>query len=858
MSENFEYQFDENGNGELDTQFIKNMGILGASLARSVQAGVEKELEYSERQNRGGNSLVVRDDFSRSSRRDTGRNSGGSLIDDSAIELLRTTTYDVRIANSMRDLVDPMYERLSELHDEAQTLNILIATDQLRMLKKINLTLLDQGDVTDDWVGSMTTFYRRLVDHPGLTAMTLLGKGIGKTFSTVAGIGKSILFGKGDQRSNTEKIVQAIDKVREFMMTNAVDERKSLWERYKTGGLTGFALSGAKNLAGKAVGASRGLAEQREDRRSRGRFVKNNISGKISDIFYSNRMVKKNKNPNDLAMSMLIKRQTNDLTAWKDFRKQVLAHLGNIPKTFENIKDVNGSATFEDGSISRSARAERPLQQPELVGLVDGTLVGLDHIAMDALSKSIANGNRQFKLIEDMREIAELQYTETQTNLAVAEENQKATMVMTGLSKETVKKLGSLFDMQDEILDETKQGNGYQKKTFKETAKARRAAQLRAMIGLVLGGIKTVVGAVVTAGAVISGAIATAIGGSLIKRIFSGNKNPKGAVTPSGATAATNKVNSSNKGLKPVPATNLVEASKKPSMAGKAGRLLSKAALPVAAGYSYYSKGKELEGRTDLSNQAKTAQQASTTGGFLVGAAGGAAIGAKIGASVGMFLGPLGAAIAGAVGAGIGGIAGGVYGERLGETVGESISPAINNLVGHVDAAKEELSTFDKLKNKGKSIIDDREKTFEKLKEKTSNARDTLKTATMGAINGSKNVGANIKEKVSEIDPAAAFNDFTKHLETVMQRSNEQMKVTTEEFIGMTRNQTDAISKAMKEAIAGDKSSDKVVDSIESMTDKLSRVFSDGFRAQQSAPQQAAPQFSASPNGTDMMNVMGR
>lgn len=436
----------ESENQRLDSQFVKNMGILGSHMVQKFRSGVEDEISNK----RSNSSIFNRNDFSRNS---YDRRDNRNLIDDDTLEVLKTNTYNVRIVNAMNDIVDPIFSKFENIQDDYMTLQLQLATDQLSILRKINLTLLEQGDVTDDWIGNAKSFYRRMQDHPALTSLTILGKTIGVLAKGVGVSLKTVLLGLGDRRSDAEKIVDAINKVREFMMTNAVDERKSLLSRVIGGGLLGTAGFGIKTALGAAFGAGTSLAQQRENDRASGLVADNSFSGRISDMFFSSDIIKRNKNVSNISQGELIEEQFAEIAEWRKFREEL------VTAVYANTQAINTGFS--------------------MYGVMDDSL---DAVQMNAQNSSNA--------------------------LVLAEETFNAQASIVSLSKETVMGVNALFEAQEESNELNEKIAKYQVKTYEEQVRTRRFMQIKAIAGAIVGGMKTALSAaLMSAGALGAGAL---------------------------------------------------------------------------------------------------------------------------------------------------------------------------------------------------------------------------------------------------------------------------------------------------------------------------------------------------------------
>ena len=234
---NFDYD------GNLDNDFVKHMGILGAQMVNSFEDSVRKEVKNNK-------SLISRDGFMSS--RDNRRDTNTTIIDSSSISEMSNTLFNVRVAFAGKDIVRPLSEEIEGISMESNALALNIASDQITMLKQIHLTLLANNDQNVGWLQRVLFNVRRFYNHPGLMSLTVLGSVIGKTVGKVIDVTKGLLLGWRRQ-SDADRIVESVDKLREFMMTGQVDERRSLFKTFATRGFAGLVGRGIENMYGKNV-----------------------------------------------------------------------------------------------------------------------------------------------------------------------------------------------------------------------------------------------------------------------------------------------------------------------------------------------------------------------------------------------------------------------------------------------------------------------------------------------------------------------------------------------------------------------------------------------------------------------------
>ena len=259
----------------LDDEYRKQIGLIGTRL-NTQNERIEKVLEEN-------HSLMSR--FDSSLLKGNGDHDG-MMGSDSFRDALSSTIVSVRLTSGIRDLVQPLSDRIElisldqnarDYDRHKQTMAVLMSIRQ-GIFGGFGESVLIMGKLRRNWAEfTEKPFWYLLVN-----SMSLL---------------KNTLFGWSRETDN-EKIVNAIDKLTQFMMTGEVDQRKGLIAQFKSGGL----LKLASGLVTSAIGAGSGLAQRNEDALSVGMEREKSFASWIADKVNGDQVVRKGRTGGVLGM----------------------------------------------------------------------------------------------------------------------------------------------------------------------------------------------------------------------------------------------------------------------------------------------------------------------------------------------------------------------------------------------------------------------------------------------------------------------------------------------------------------------------------------------------------------------------
>jgi hypothetical protein len=273
-------------------EYRKQLGIVGVQMMRLSDEGdklLEEDRSSSDVfEGRKTNSLVDVD------------NQSDAFVDAmiasqdqlafNLVERMKATTFKVRITNALADLVEPLVSRLNISQEEIEAGDIRRHHEIGMYLDKI-LQAVDNLDKSADsnrgWYLATKDFFR----HPELYIGRAVVKGIVATFK----FGFGALFGFKKEKSDTDRIVDAIEKQTEWHMTNSVDQSRGFFERLKAQGVLGMGVRGIANLGLRVAGVDKKKAQAQEDARASGEAVPRSVRGVLSDIIYKSDITKKGR-----------------------------------------------------------------------------------------------------------------------------------------------------------------------------------------------------------------------------------------------------------------------------------------------------------------------------------------------------------------------------------------------------------------------------------------------------------------------------------------------------------------------------------------------------------------------------------
>lgn len=205
---------------------------------------------------------------------------------ESLADQLATRTFTVRVDNAIVTIVDPLFRRMGILAADNHLFQNDLHNEHMTAQGNIIRGLGRLSEGTETGLRSLYLSYREFMRFP-----------VWNTLKTVAGfMTKSIggiLFGFKEQKSDTDRIVDAINKQTEFMRTGSIDNEDNFFVRMFRQGALGMAARGVGRAALSATtGISRNRAQERENNRASGQDD-NGLVARLSTRLFANSIVQR-------------------------------------------------------------------------------------------------------------------------------------------------------------------------------------------------------------------------------------------------------------------------------------------------------------------------------------------------------------------------------------------------------------------------------------------------------------------------------------------------------------------------------------------------------------------------------------
>lgn len=275
----------------LDPDYVSAVGLFG------VRNNIEREYERNDDMDDYYNSLTLlnREDLEEviDERRefDLSDDSIGSIIN-----RMRETVFRFRLVDAMNDIIRPLGDRLEMNHIDDRI-------EGLKNHQEITWHLMHVADaiqgLSDRMESSLTRTllmeYRRFARHPVWTTLRLFNEHFVMPLIRTAG---SLLFGRKREKSDTDRIVDSVDRLREWQMKGELNQDKGFFERLKEQGIVGMPVRALARAGLSAVGINRDAAQRREDELQYG-VDEGGISGlvgKVSRKLYGDEITLRGRN----------------------------------------------------------------------------------------------------------------------------------------------------------------------------------------------------------------------------------------------------------------------------------------------------------------------------------------------------------------------------------------------------------------------------------------------------------------------------------------------------------------------------------------------------------------------------------
>lgn len=266
-----------------DREYIKTLGLVNS---KRLLDDVDRGSGRSDRVNRGEEirSILSRMEFS------TALVEVDSSVADRFAGAMSSVIQPVRLTGAVRDIVNPLYDRLKILNEERGQVETQRYIEQTMYTAKMLEAL---NNINASTAGSGRGVYlaiREFKNAPILKSLRVAMTGL----TAVTKFGFGLAFGFGKKKSDTDRIVDAINRQTEWHMTGQIQQDAGIFKRLFRHGAIGTAMQGAGRLAMRGVGVSVERAQEVEDARSRGENV-SNIGDILTRLIMRNRVTLKGR-----------------------------------------------------------------------------------------------------------------------------------------------------------------------------------------------------------------------------------------------------------------------------------------------------------------------------------------------------------------------------------------------------------------------------------------------------------------------------------------------------------------------------------------------------------------------------------
>lgn len=242
-----------------DREYIQTLGLINT---RRLLDDVDRGSGRSDRVDRGEElrSILSRMEFS------TALVDVDSSVADRFAGAMSSVIQPVRLTGAVRDIVNPLYDRLKILNEERGQVETQRYIEQTMYSSKMLESL---NSINASNAGSSRGIYlaiREFKNAPILKSLRVAMAGL----AAVTKFGFGLAFGFGKKKSDADRIVAAINRQTEWMMTNQINQSQGIFTRLLRDGILGVGIEKTARLAMRTVGINFKRGQEAEDRMSRG------------------------------------------------------------------------------------------------------------------------------------------------------------------------------------------------------------------------------------------------------------------------------------------------------------------------------------------------------------------------------------------------------------------------------------------------------------------------------------------------------------------------------------------------------------------------------------------------------------
>lgn len=209
---------------------------------------------------------------------------------------IRRSTINVRLINSIKDLVQPLADEMRILHLENMAHDIQMHRENVLYYRSIVTAIHSLGRSNKQtFLESALLSYRAFIRNPFWTTLNLTLSTLSGVVKTAFSVSKGLLLGFRRRMTDTDRIVKAINEQTEFMRTGQIDRSMGFFTRLFRTGILGTAGAGIASVAG----FGRGRAQERENIQSRG-GQQNDIRSRVASWLFGGSIVQRGRESGQL------------------------------------------------------------------------------------------------------------------------------------------------------------------------------------------------------------------------------------------------------------------------------------------------------------------------------------------------------------------------------------------------------------------------------------------------------------------------------------------------------------------------------------------------------------------------------
>lgn len=220
--------------------------------------------------------------------------------DDNLVRRLSKQTFNVRITDTIRTLVDPLFKRMQYMEALRRKFDEELHYEDTVYFRNMITAILSNNRGNRDLISKLQVKYLEFMRHPIWNSLVGLMK---TTVVPMAKLVSGVIFGFKKRKTDTDRIVDSINRIYEFLRTGKV-QGKGFFSRMLSGGLVGLLGSGVGALAG----VGRGVSQKAEEKRSEG--GKLSVREKIASTLFKDVDRFKVKGAGDRSQEQMVEKLT--------------------------------------------------------------------------------------------------------------------------------------------------------------------------------------------------------------------------------------------------------------------------------------------------------------------------------------------------------------------------------------------------------------------------------------------------------------------------------------------------------------------------------------------------------------------